>query len=300
MTNPATDDTLPDNPSMEDILSAIRGIISEEQGVKTKAESEKTEEENVLELCNIIQDDGSIIHIKELEKKIEEGKLDVLQQIDNALASELSTELSADELNAHAEIHADIPAHVLEPETMQTEEMSAMKQDELDAMMQSLMASDNTQKPSMDPVVDKEAATSESDLHMLTETAAESATETSIEVEPDIQPVKNAVAPSVAAISSENHVNHEDQVSAVPQESQKNSLLSDSSLSASRDAIRSLFTNMHKTADGPGFRSGLTLEDLVVELLKPELSSWLNQHLPGLVKQIVEKEIKKLIPHDES
>lgn len=47
------------------------------------------------------------------------------------------------------------------------------------------------------------------------------------------------------------------------------------------------------------FRSGQSLEDLVIEMLKPELSAWLNKNLPQLVKSVVEEEIKKLIPQDE-
>jgi hypothetical protein len=47
------------------------------------------------------------------------------------------------------------------------------------------------------------------------------------------------------------------------------------------------------------FRSGTTVEDLVVELLKPELSAWLNKNLSKIVQSVVEKEIKKLIPQDE-
>lgn len=45
--------------------------------------------------------------------------------------------------------------------------------------------------------------------------------------------------------------------------------------------------------------SDLTLESLVVDLLKPQLSQWLNENLPLIVTEIVNKEIKKLIPKDE-
>ncbi|MDN5248232.1 MAG: DUF2497 domain-containing protein [Wolbachia endosymbiont of Tyrophagus putrescentiae] len=39
----------------------------------------------------------------------------------------------------------------------------------------------------------------------------------------------------------------------------------------------------------------LTVEELVVSLLKPELSEWLNKHLHKLVKEIVERELKDII-----
>lgn len=37
------------------------------------------------------------------------------------------------------------------------------------------------------------------------------------------------------------------------------------------------------------------LEELVIEMLKPELKTWLDKNLPSLVKELVESEIKKLI-----
>ncbi len=46
-------------------------------------------------------------------------------------------------------------------------------------------------------------------------------------------------------------------------------------------------------------RSGGTVEDIVIELIKPQISEWLNKHLPALVTTVVEKEIKKLVPKDE-
>ena len=38
-----------------------------------------------------------------------------------------------------------------------------------------------------------------------------------------------------------------------------------------------------------------TLEELVIEMLKPELKTWLDKNLPSLVKELVESEIKKLV-----
>jgi cell pole-organizing protein PopZ len=38
------------------------------------------------------------------------------------------------------------------------------------------------------------------------------------------------------------------------------------------------------------------IESFMVEMLKPEIRKWLNAHLPAIVKQLVEKEIKRLTP----
>lgn len=42
-------------------------------------------------------------------------------------------------------------------------------------------------------------------------------------------------------------------------------------------------------------RADLTVEELVVSLLKPRLSEWLNKYLHALVKEVVEKELKDII-----
>ncbi len=38
-----------------------------------------------------------------------------------------------------------------------------------------------------------------------------------------------------------------------------------------------------------------TIEAFLADLVRPELKAWLDQHLPGLVERIVEREIKKLV-----
>lgn len=54
------------------------------------------------------------------------------------------------------------------------------------------------------------------------------------------------------------------------------------------DVLRQQEHDLHK--------SGVLLEDVVTEILKPQLSDWLNKNLPEIVSNIVQKEIKKIIP----
>ncbi len=68
----------------------------------------------------------------------------------------------------------------------------------------------------------------------------------------------------------------------------------------SQDLFRSFIKATSKNhTNNIQFRSGITLEDLVIELLRPELSNWMNKNLPDIVQSVVEKEVKKLIPQDE-
>ena len=77
-------------------------------------------------------------------------------------------------------------------------------------------------------------------------------------------------------------------------------LVSDAAAEASASALSSLKQKEKpKPAplpkiDSPSFRSGVTVEDLVMESLKPMLSQWLDANLPGIVEHLVEKEIKRI------
>lgn len=77
----------------------------------------------------------------------------------------------------------------------------------------------------------------------------------------------------------------------------EDSLMSDTTLAASMAALDAL---KHKPAApihshaSPSFRSGTTVEDLVIESLKPMLKDWLDGNLPSMVKSLVEREIRRI------
>ena len=77
-------------------------------------------------------------------------------------------------------------------------------------------------------------------------------------------------------------------------------LVSGSAAEDSKEALKALMQSIPKpNVSSPTLRSGTSLEELVIEAIKPILSEWLEQNLAIIVKQIVEKEIKKLIPKDD-
>lgn len=90
-------------------------------------------------------------------------------------------------------------------------------------------------------------------------------------------------------------------VETIPSPSQTG-LLSEESARASAQSLNDLLQAVSLTKAHPGspqnlpFRSGQTLEDLVLELLKPQLSQWLDKNLPKLIQQLVVEEIHKLLP----
>jgi cell pole-organizing protein PopZ len=45
---------------------------------------------------------------------------------------------------------------------------------------------------------------------------------------------------------------------------------------------------------------GITLEELVREILRPILKDWLDQNLPYMIERIVKKEIEKMVNRAET
>jgi len=79
-------------------------------------------------------------------------------------------------------------------------------------------------------------------------------------------------------------------------------LVSDESAEAAQAALKRLVQSAEeahrpKVQSAP-FRNGDTVEDLVMDMLKPILKDWMDANLPKLVQTIVEKEIKRLIPKE--
>ena len=48
------------------------------------------------------------------------------------------------------------------------------------------------------------------------------------------------------------------------------------------------------TTPSPQFRGGNSVEDLVMEALKPMLKEWLDANLPDIVERLVDREVRKL------
>ncbi len=79
------------------------------------------------------------------------------------------------------------------------------------------------------------------------------------------------------------------------------SLLSSETVATSSKALENLKqqaqttdSELPSTTMNINFRAGHTLEDLVVEALKPELKQWLNTNLPAIVERLVAAEVKKI------
>jgi cell pole-organizing protein PopZ len=75
-------------------------------------------------------------------------------------------------------------------------------------------------------------------------------------------------------------------------------LLSEKALRESAEALRSLASISHTSTTHPsaplGFRSGQTVEDVVIEAIRPMLKEWLDSNLPAIVMRKVQHEVERI------
>ncbi len=80
----------------------------------------------------------------------------------------------------------------------------------------------------------------------------------------------------------------------------KEALISKEKAEKSTKAIKELMDNIPRPkVDSLSFHGGFTVEDLVTESLKPMLKNWLDKNLEVIVRDIVEREIRKILPREE-
>lgn len=101
-------------------------------------------------------------------------------------------------------------------------------------------------------------------------------------------PAAPATAPAAAPLS--------------PQ-AEADALLSAAAAKASADEFKRLHAAAEPplppvvTTPSPTFSSGLTVETMVMDMLKPMMKSWLDVNLPAIVERIVEREVRKITKH---
>ena len=105
--------------------------------------------------------------------------------------------------------------------------------------------------------------------------------------------IKSEMQPSVAT--------EDNQKPAEPAITENAKLLGDKVVTESSSYIKQLVsaTNVKSSSDGTLLNPNVRLEDIVRDAIKPYLVDWLEKNLPNIVKEIVTKEIKRIIPKDE-
>ncbi len=98
----------------------------------------------------------------------------------------------------------------------------------------------------------------------------------------------------------DNNIRKADSINENPLDIKPQTLLNEETIKESSTSLKTLVNSLNdKNTDSIYTRRGTSLEDLVMEAMKPFLAEWLNKNLAVIVKKIVEKEVKRLIPKEE-
>jgi len=124
-------------------------------------------------------------------------------------------------------------------------------------------------------------------------------TEAKVELPKEV--MEDAVSKSIDAIFAEEKP--AEKIAEKIVESNNNdleALISEQTTNEAVNALKPIARNFAKDFSIPNipsaqFRSGNTVEDLVLESLRPMLKDWLDNNLPIIVQKIVEKEVKRLV-----
>lgn len=259
MSDPKTDQ----EPTMEEILSSIRRIISEDNEAGSEEEKgdtvgkqqtaqgdparqdepvdsdaaegkgERDFEDNVFDLTEMVSEDGSVVSIKPGGEA---------------------------EPSASAEPEKE-PEPAPEPEPEPEPESEPEPEPKPEPEPEPVAAAPEPEPAAAAPEPEPEPAA----------------------VAPEPEPEPAAVAPEPAPAPPP--------VAAEPKEQ---SLVSDLAASATTGSFAQLSQKVTSVHGVPMGASARTLEEVVKELLKPMLKAWLDENLPPLAERLVEREIAKL------
>ncbi|MEM8771427.1 MAG: DUF2497 domain-containing protein [Pseudomonadota bacterium] len=104
--------------------------------------------------------------------------------------------------------------------------------------------------------------------------------------------IKDAPAPVPAEDDANPHLETEDVEMIkknVAEAMEDDAILDDGAAEAASSAFQSLSQSVRVT-EGPG----RTLEDIVVDMLKPMVKDWLDANLPAIVEEKVEEEVQRV------
>lgn len=166
--------------------------------------------------------------------------------------------------------------------------MSAKEQDQsMEEILQSIkriIAEESEPAPSGSDVLEL--------TDMITQPAAEPEPEAPIEMSIDEIMAMPSEPSTVPAVEPEE---------APTMEFNNDGLVSNAAVESAAASIKNLIDtpgaaeHVYKPTPSPQFRSGSTVEDLVVEALRPMLKDWLDTNLPQMVERLVDREIKRIV-----
>lgn len=253
-----------ENESVDSILGKIKSMVTGKEKVVVEDDMKTLdlpEDEEPLELSEVVEGNDSETQALEQNAESEDASefVDILKEIDNALVSEYEANQAL--LKEQEQAESQAVNEVAEPQQeqiIQTAEPVKDILEEIDSLDQTI-----AQPPQAQEII-----------------------------ETPVQEVKKEFAETI----SDNIVNN----TPVKTMTEKpENILSQEIADKSSKAIQNLLNNIPRPdIDSPAFRTANTIEDLVLEILKPMMKEWLDKNLEVIVRDIVEREIRKIIPRE--
>jgi len=129
------------------------------------------------------------------------------------------------------------------------------------------------------PKIGEELATSAPDMLLAATTAISPAQETPASFQQAAEPTSFRPRPTLA------------QAAPMPDPKLSTAIAEELLEPATNSVVRANFAKLNNFGLG---NSGLTIESLMRDMLRPMLKDWLDEHLPALVERMVEKEISRI------
>jgi cell pole-organizing protein PopZ len=286
----AQEQAKPENaPSMDEILQSIRGVINEDSTEENKASNNK--DEDVLELTEVAE---TVSNTSAVSSPI----------IPAASVTEPAPTVAAASITAKTESTAAITENPIpsanaktEPKPQEEAKIANIEQNLPPAQPVAESKTESAKKAVSD------ANNTASPQQPAPEAVSTNATATQTTEAPATNNTQSGAQESIAQTSAILTDTEDSSMTSETKDTegkQKSHLVSDKVANEATSAIKDLMTKAFKpNHDGLKFRSGTTVEELVIETIKPYLSHWLDENLPSIVKTLVEKEIKKLMPNDD-
>lgn len=266
--------------SVNEILGSIRGVMNDEQATPpANDEADSKEDDEALELTEVTgKEDSKALELTEEVKTEEALELTEMAKTDEVL------ELT-EEARKEMEVKAPEPTEATE-EAIPTEAPAAKTSEGHVEMINGVPVNTTEAAPTLKqsdaiaaPAVEHQEAKKEEEKQLE-------------DKQEDKTMLDDKVNLSPAA----------EEETSITEDSKKHaeSMLSQNVAHQTSAALKDLVKKTSQpVTDGLHFRSGLMVEDLVIEAMKPYMKEWLDNNLPNIVKKLVEKEIRKLIPRDD-
>ncbi|MET0155405.1 MAG: DUF2497 domain-containing protein [Rickettsiales bacterium] len=311
-------------PSMEEILNSIRGVIGDAEKRSASGFSSGGEDDDVLDLTMEIPGDISsgLGAPEEDDALVLEAEIESDEELEFLSPPAVPASPVADKRNKEEK------AEKIETPSAALPEADERDDDFLDALLtdnegKTLSAQQDAPKKQAPDNIFAATGEEESALEEITVTEEELPDEGGAEPEMTAEELESlaedtaptpkeapkaeekpvaSVSPPSAGAEKEDKLEKPRKIPApsMPVGAPMRRLLEDKAAAETALALRDLVKNIpRRRHDSPGLRVDTTLEALVIETIKPYLAEWLNENLADIVKQLVSKEIKKLLPDED-